>query len=189
MRTFKLYLKESFLHLWYAQQLDRSAAHIHDQLKEQNRDAGQDVLYEQLPETEKEKYRRNIQMIDGIVRNHGLNPSDPEQHDAIVDRFASDAHNQWKAGWESRYGVETPRPKLTDDGVWLKNTNVHWSDLHPDHQREYIETGKAALDAYNTHMSVSPFGHINFADQPMRQGPLSNPGAYEYLKQYLPTSE
>lgn len=96
MRTFKLYLKESFLHLWYAQQLERSAAHVHDHMKEQNRDADQDVPYENLPKEKKEQYRRNIQMIDGIVHTHGLNPSDPEQHDAIIARFASDAHNQWK---------------------------------------------------------------------------------------------
>lgn len=147
MKSFIQYLKES-------EGIELAAAHVHDQWMQRNPkadwNANQHVPYEELPEEEKEKDRLHVRMIGDISRTHGLNPSNPEHHDEIINRFGSAAHEEWRKGWESKNGVGAPRMKKTADGE--TNINVPWEKLHPDYKKENIAAANAAITAHTTHM-------------------------------------
>lgn len=148
MKSFIQYLKES-------DNMERAAAHVHDEWMRRNPkaewNASQHVPYEKLPEEEKEKDRLHVRMIGDISRTHSLNPSNPEHHSEIINHFGSAAHEEWRRGWESKKGVGTPRMKSTADGE--VDINVSWKDLHPDYKKENIAAATAAIAAHTAHMT------------------------------------
>lgn len=151
MLSFKKYLTETYRLI---ENIELASAHVHDEWMKRNPkadwNASQHVPYEDLPEEEKEKDRAHVRMIGDIAQKHGLDPSNSEHHDEIINHFGSAAHEEWRRGFEAKSGVGAPRMKKTADGE--VNINVPWAELHPDYKRENIAAAQAAIDAHTTHM-------------------------------------
>lgn len=151
MLSFKKFLKESYRLI---ENIELAAAHVHDEWMKRNPkadwNASQHVPYADLPEEEKEKDRLHVRMIGDIAQTHGLDPSNPEHHDEIINHFGSAAHEEWRKGFEAKSGVGAPRMKKTADGE--VNINVPWAELHPDYKRENIAAAQAAIAAHTTHI-------------------------------------
>jgi hypothetical protein len=63
-----------------------------------------------------------------------------------VTRFASDAHEAWRQGFDPT-GTK-PRIKKNSDGS-EGDINVPFAQLHPDWQKENLAAGRAAQEALN----------------------------------------
>ena len=153
MLSFKKFLKESYRLI---ENIELAAADVHAAWMARPGNAKSDwnahlhVPYEDLPEEEKEKDRLHVRMIGDIAQTHGLDPSNPEHHDEIINHFGSAAHEEWRRGFEAKSGVGAPRMKKTADGE--VNINVPWAELHPDYKKENIAAAQAAIAAHTTHM-------------------------------------
>jgi hypothetical protein len=151
MLSFKKFLLEIF------DAYELAAAHVHDEWMKRNpkedRNASQHVPYENLPEHEKEKDRAQIRRIIDIAEKHGLDPSNSEHHNEIINHFGSAAHEEWRSGHEAKNGVGTPKMRNTADG--LVNINVPWAKLHPHYQRENIAAARAAITAHTLYLNTN----------------------------------
>ena len=66
---------------------------------------------------------------------------------AALEKFASDLHEIWRAGWiKQNNGESLPRIKKRPTGVEV-DINVPFAQLDPDGRKENEEAAKAALQA------------------------------------------
>jgi len=131
--------------------MERAAADIHmawmSRNPKQDWNAAQHVPYEDLPETEKEKDRDHVRLVQSVLHNP-LHAHYEKYHPMIADQIGSILHERWREGHASRGGG--PRMKKVSTGGEV-DINVPWDQLHPDWKKENYEAGLAAVQAYKTH--------------------------------------
>jgi len=143
--------------------LHRAAADVHDQWMERNKNDPTVnprllVPYKDLPPEERLKDLDHLELIRSIVQDKDLqlDPSNPDHHAAIINHFGSRAHHDW---WNTlpdsekfEADGETLKPRMRKKFGVLVDVNRPWEKLDEPAQRENIFAGRAALDAYNTHI-------------------------------------
>lgn len=110
------------------------------------------------------------------------------EHDAI-NKFAADAHEEWRKGWIEANG-NVPRFKKNSDGS-EGDINVPFNELHSDWSKENLAAGKAAAIAVtkfpNDEESAADFIHKEW----MKRNPKTDYNAEQHVpyKKQLPENE
>ena len=131
--------------------MERAAADIHtawmSRNPKQDWNAAQHVPYEELPESEKEKDREHVRLVQSALENP-LHAHYEKYHPMIADRIGAVLHGRWRQGHASRGGGARMKNVSTGGQV---DINVPWEELHPEWKKENYEAGLAAVRAYKTH--------------------------------------
>lgn len=131
--------------------MEAAASQIHDEWMRRNPkqdwNAAQHVPYGQLPESEKEKDREHVRMVQSILQDPS-HAQDEQYHPIIANQIGSILHERWREGHESRGGG--PRMKSVSTGGQV-DINVPWEQLHPEWKKENYEAGLAAVRAVRDH--------------------------------------
>ena len=131
--------------------MEKAAADVHTAWMERNPkqdwNAAQHVPYEELSETEKDKDREHVRLVQSVLQNP-LHAHYERYHPMIADQIGSILHERWREGHESRGGG--PRMKDISTGGQV-DINVPWEQLHPEWKQENYEAGLAAVKAYKKH--------------------------------------
>lgn len=101
------------------------------------------------------------------------------EHPTAVIKFASDAHEQWRMGFDpERTGKE--RIKKNSDGS-EGNINVPFHELHPDWQKENLAAGYAARDALLAHPNDIEKASEHVHNEWMKRNPKADYNAHQHV--------
>lgn len=102
------------------------------------------------------------------------------EHPTAVIKFASDAHEQWRMGFDpERTGKE--RIKKNSDGS-EGNINVPFHELHPDWQKENLAAGYAARDALLAHPNDIEKASEYVHNEWMKRNPKADYNAHQHVQ-------
>jgi hypothetical protein len=159
---YKQILKEMSASNTDHENMEAAAADIHTAWMERpgneksDRNAAQHKPYEELPESEKDKDRAHIRILQGLSSSdssigHMKNP------EMIADIMGEKLHNDWWLNWRSTASHEElnkprMRERLGPDGVKsMVDVNQPWEKLGPAGQHDNYQAGLAAVTAYKKH--------------------------------------
>lgn len=96
-----------------------------------------------------------------------------------INKFASDAHEDWRKGYQADKG-NVPRIKKNSDGT-EGDINVPFKDLHPDWKKENLAAGGAAFDAVKKHPNDREAAAEHVHNEWMKRNPKGDWNAHQHV--------
>jgi len=131
-----------------------------------------DELKEKLNELATQKLERMKAFV-------ALQEKTEEGHPSEVLKFASDAHEQWRKGFDPE-NTGKERIKKNSDGT-EGNINVPFSKLHPDWQKENLAAGYAAKKAIELYPNDIEMASEHVHNEWMKRNPKADYNAAQHV--------